>query len=135
MQIPFRYHSYSLCTPSSISILWCHPSLCSFVTSVSLRSVPSGFDESQSSLPLNPISAIIFSATSRIDSSLPVPTLIWQLRISAMPSAFFTDASYVSLKSTLRSTCTLASAISSLQRNSLIGAPVPQSVTASGVMP
>lgn len=67
MQIPFRYHSYSLCMPSSISILWCHPSLCSLVTSVSLRSVPSGLECSQCSSPLKPISAIIFSATSRIN--------------------------------------------------------------------
>ena len=43
---------------------------------------------------------------------LPVPTLMWQLRISLLSGA------YVSLKSTFSSTCTLASAISSLHRNS-----------------
>ena len=62
-------------------------------------------------------------------SSLPVPTLMWQLRMSRSPGA------YVSLKSTFNSTCTLASAISSLQRNSRNGLPVPHNVTASGVMP
>ena len=81
--------------------------LCSLLTSVSLRSVPSGFDASQRSSPLKPISFMIFSATSRIDTSLPVPTLMWQLRISVIPSAFFFDASYVCLKSTFSNTCTL----------------------------
>ena len=135
MQMPFRYHSYKRWIPSSISTLWCQPKLCSLLTSVSLRSVPSGFDASQRSSPLKPISFLIFSATSRMDSSLPVPTLMWQLRISVMPSAFFTESSYVCLKSTFSNTCTLASAISSLHRNSRSGFPVPQRVTASAAMP
>ena len=47
----FKYHSYILCTPSSISILWCHPKECSFEGSVSLRIVPSGLLLSKVSFP------------------------------------------------------------------------------------
>ena len=47
----FKYHSYILCMPSSISILWCHPKECSFEGSVSLRIVPSGLLLSKVSFP------------------------------------------------------------------------------------
>lgn len=114
---------------SSISMRWCHPRACRRVTSVSLRRVPSGLERSHCSSPRKPTSRIIISAASRMLISLPVPMLMWQLRISSPFPA------QISLKSTFSSTWTLASAISSLHRNSRIGVPVPQRVTASGVIP
>ena len=76
------YHSKSFMTPSSISTLCVHPNECSFDTSISLRIVPSGFVASNSTSPSKPTALTTNSDSSRIVSSLPVPTLMWQLRIS-----------------------------------------------------
>ena len=76
------YHSKSFWTPSSISTLCIHPRLCSLLTSISLRMVPSGLVASNSTVPSNPTALTTSSDSSRIVNSLPVPTLMWQLRIS-----------------------------------------------------
>ena len=48
-----------------------------FDTSISLRGVPSGLDVSQVIRPVKPVASAIISATSRIETSSPVPTLMW----------------------------------------------------------
>ena len=47
-----------------------------------LREVPSGLVESNSISPSKPTAFLTNSESSRMVNSLPVPTLIWQLRIS-----------------------------------------------------
>jgi len=60
--------------------------------------------------------------------SLPVPILMWQLRISFL-------SCFRSSKSTFSIIKTQASAISSLHRNSRMGCPVPQSSMCVEKMP
>src|SRR5665647_2109397 len=60
-----------------------------------------------------------------MESSIPVPMLICVLRISQDADCADSDG-LTSLKSTFSIRKTQASAISSLQRNSRIGAPLPQ---------
>ena len=112
-----------------MSILCCQPNACSLPGSVSLRMVPSGLLLSKVSFPRYPTVSAISSARRRMVISLPVPMLMWQLRIS------FSPALQVSLKSTCSMTNTLASAISSLQRNSRSGVPVPHNLTSPSPMP
>ena len=76
------YHLNSFSTPSSISTLCVQPSEWSFVTSMSFRGVPSGFAESNTTSPSKPTVFTISLDNSLIVSSYPVPTLMWQLRIS-----------------------------------------------------
>ena len=59
-----------------------HPRRCNLSTSISLRGVPSGFVTSKATSPSKPTVLTIISDNSRMVSSLPVPTFIWQLRIS-----------------------------------------------------
>ena len=59
---------------------------CNLLTSVSLRSVPSGSDELNLNSPSNPISRRISSATSRIESSIPIALLVSVFRTLALPS-------------------------------------------------
>ena len=81
LKLPW-YHSNSFCTPSSISTLCVQPRECNLETSISLRIVPSGLEASNSTEPSKPTAFTTSSDSSRMVSSLPVPTLMWQLQIS-----------------------------------------------------
>ena len=77
-----RYHWNKRFTPSLISI-WCfHPNECSLLTSTSLRGVPSGLLLSNTISPLKLTAFATNSDNCLMVISLPVPMLMWQLRIS-----------------------------------------------------
>src|SRR5205807_7937307 len=71
-----RNHSYVEATPFRNVIAGFQPSSRSFVTSKSFRGVPSGLLVSQASSPLKPTTSQINSASSRIETSSPQPTLM-----------------------------------------------------------
>ena len=55
----------------------CQPIAASRLTSISLRGVPSGFVGSVRISPPNPTAAATIPPSSRIETSVPVPTLMW----------------------------------------------------------
>lgn len=78
----FLYQSNSFLTPFSISTLCVQPSEWSLDTSMSLRIEPSGLLVSNSTSPSKPTALTTNWESSRMVSSLTVPTLMWLLRIS-----------------------------------------------------
>ena len=71
-----RNHSYVEATPFRNVIAGFQPRARSLVTSKSFRGVPSGLVVSQASSPLKPTTSQINSASSRIETSSPQPTLM-----------------------------------------------------------
>ena len=97
--------------PSLNVIAGSQPSDLTFVTSRTLRGVPSGFDESQAISPLKPASSATNSANSLIVRSSPLPILRWTSESYFLPAKTTADAR--------SSTC----------KNSRIGEPVPHKVS------
>src|SRR5712691_9917104 len=72
----FKNHSYVCAIPSRSEMVGRQPRFFSFVTSRSLRGVPSGLLVSQAKSPSKPTMSQISSANSRIEMSSPQPTLM-----------------------------------------------------------
>ena len=72
-QLQDEYFSYIIFIPESRLIFSFQPNLLILDTSSNLRYVPSGFEESQSSLPLKSVMPFINKARSLIVRSFPVP--------------------------------------------------------------